>query len=112
MPIVNSVGQLNERITFRENQMVRGEGGVLITKQVDVFSTWAYVRQQYLNEIATTSGGTLENTITFVIRYDQPQPINTGMAIKWNGKTYQIVKANPDLANKQWTTLIAKEGIA
>lgn len=88
---------------------MRTPDGVSYTEQVDVFSTWAYVRQQYLNEIASTAGTTLKDTITFVIRYDQPQEIDTSMAIKWNGAVYQIVKANPDLANKQWTTLIVRK---
>jgi SPP1 family predicted phage head-tail adaptor len=108
MAIVNRVDQLNERIALYSVSMGKVNGVPVSDMRTDHFKTWAMVRSQYLNEIATNAGGMLEDTITFVIRYDQPEKIMNTWRVEWQGKQYNIVKLNPDTAAKKWTTIICK----
>ena len=109
MAIINRVDQLNERIAFYSVGMGKVNGVAVSNVRTDHFKTWAMVRSQYLNEIETNAGGSLEDTITFVIRYDQPEKILNTWRIEWQEKQYNIVKLNPDAAAKKWTTIICKE---
>lgn len=108
MAIINRVEQLNERIALVSAGRAMVNGVVVDGVRTEHFKTWAMVRSQYLNEIATNAGGALENTITFVVRYDQPEQILNTWRIEWNGEQYNIVKLNPDTEAKKWTTIICK----
>ena len=75
MPLINRIEQLNERITLVSFSRGKVNGVPVDGVRTEHFKTWAMVRNQYLSEIATNAGGTLEDSITFVIRYDQPDAI-------------------------------------
>lgn len=108
MPLVTSISQLNEPITFVSYTMGVVNGVPVNNKREEHFTAWALVLNQYLSEVKGTIGTKLENTITFVVRYDQPETILSSWRIEWQGTQYNIVKLTPDTAQKKWTTIIAK----
>lgn len=107
MPITN-VGQMNDRIGFYQVKNVKDSTGTPRKQEVLLFECWAAIRTQYMKEITATIGTNLENTLTFIIRYKQKHTITNDMTIKHKGVAYQIVQVNPDLQNKEYTTVIAK----
>lgn len=107
MPITN-VGQMNDRIGFYQIKTVKDESGTPRKQEVLLFSCWAAIRTQYLKEVTATIGTKLENTLTFIIRYQQRHEVTNDMTVKHKGIKYNIVQINPDLQNKQFTTVIAR----
>jgi len=107
MPIINNVRELNERITFQSKQSNPGpEPGNTIT---DLFSCWAHVRTQNIQDVKASFGTTFENTVDFVIRYKQPYDINNTMVIQWRGESYEIVEINPDTGFKEFTVIVGRK---
>lgn len=43
-----------------------------------------------------------EDSIDIIIRQIQKQVITNKIRVKWKGKTYNIVKINPDTASKEY----------
>lgn len=103
------VGDLTERITFQKPETVKGDYGEAITTYVDLFSCWASVREQMLQDVQKTAGTTLENTITFIIRYQQKELIKTNMRIVWQGTQFEIVSFTRGVYKKDFQSIIAKE---
>ena len=107
MPLINNINQLNDRIDIISKQPSDGpEPGEVETT---LFSCWTYVKTRTLNDIKSSTGTIFEDTIDFVIRYDQKQEITSKMMVKWKNSTYEIIKVNPDSGNKQYTVIVAKE---
>lgn len=99
---------LSERITFIEKKNDKDKLGGNIVIDTVVFTCWASVRSQFLNEVKSTIGTILEDTLTFIIRYQQVAAIKNTMKIEWSNETYEIVKINRGVARKDFTTIIAK----
>ena len=74
MPLVNSISQLNEPITLVSYTMGNVNGvPVSNVRKVALSTTRALVLSQYLSEVRASVGTKLEDTVTFVVRYDQPE---------------------------------------
>lgn len=99
---------LSERITFIEKKNDKDKLGGNIVIDTVVFTCWASVQSQFLNEVKSTIGTILEDTLTFIIRYQQVAAIKNTMKIEWSNETYEIVKINRGVARKDFTTIIAK----
>ncbi|EUJ34270.1 phage head closure protein [Brochothrix campestris] len=82
-------------------------GGNIVIDTV-VFSCWSSVQSQFLNEIKSTIGTVLEDTLTFIIRYQQIAEVKNNMKIVFDGETYEIVKITKGVSRKDFTTIIAK----
>ena len=108
MPIINNVRELSDRITFVDIQGEVDDYGQVVEEEVEVFSCWASVRSQMLKDLRTTIGTVLEGTITMIIRYEQPNSINTKMKIKYKDKVYSIIAINEGTAFKDYTTIVSK----
>lgn len=108
MPLVTNISHLNELITLVSYTMGNVNGVPVSNVRKEHFTTWALVLSQYLSEVRASVGTKLEDTVTFIVRYDQPETILNSWSIEWQGKQYDIVKLTPDTAKKQWTTIIGK----
>ncbi|WP_025726783.1 phage head closure protein [Heyndrickxia ginsengihumi] len=108
MKRLTNAGQMNQRVEFYKVEKSKDDWGDITEQDVLVFSCWANIRTQFLKEIQATIGTVLENTITFIIRYQQAQPITNDMTIVHNGMRYGIIQINQDLQNKEFTTVICK----
>ena len=107
MPRLTNVGKMNDRINFYTLETVKGEFGNTKTRVLK-YSCWCTVRTQFLKEVQATIGTVLENTTTFIIRYDQPFEIKNEWEIEWGSKQYKIIQINPNHSGKDFTTVIAK----
>lgn len=74
-----------------------------------VHECWASFQDQYLRDMVATVGTTLENTVTFVIRYDQKVEVTRSHFIYFEGKRYNIIRVNKGQYNRDYTTIVAKE---
>lgn len=74
-----------------------------------VHECWASFQDQYLRDMVATVGTTLENTVTFVIRYDQKVEVTRGQFVYFEGKRYNIERVNKGQYNRDFTTIVAKE---
>ncbi|MEZ0117818.1 UNVERIFIED_ORG: SPP1 family predicted phage head-tail adaptor [Heyndrickxia coagulans] len=109
MKKLTNAGQMKQRIGFYKVEKKKDSWGEVVEQNVLVLECWAAIRTQYLKEIQATIGTVLENTITFIIRYQQAKPITNDMTVVHDKRRYEIVQINPDLQNKEFTTVICKE---
>lgn len=102
--------KLDKRITFYSKERTVNSNGIDVVKPIEKFTCWARVRQQYLNEIYSSFGNeALEDVVTIIIRHQQIEEIKNNWLIEMNNKNYEIKKINPDVSEKKWTTILAKE---
>lgn len=109
MPLIKNINQFNDRIDIQEKTSGQNEDGEIVTSWKKVGSLWTYVKTRTLNDIKTSAGSTYQDTINFVIRYDQDLTIKRDSRIVWKGNKYEIVKINPDTGMKEFTVIVAKE---
>lgn len=102
-------GKLSQRIEFIKDKTVKDDNGQLITTPETVFSCWASVQTQRLNDVKASIGTVLEGTLTFIIRYQQKAELENDMKVKWKGKTFEIITITKGEFAKDFTTIIAKE---
>lgn len=100
---------LRERITFVKLEKIKDGKGQVKTTEVEKFSCWSSVRSMMLKDKVASVGTILENTITFVIRYQQKDAIKNDYQIKWQNKTFNILSIDEGYFKKDFTTIIAKE---
>lgn len=74
-----------------------------------VYTCWASFETQYMRDKIKTAGTALENTVTFVIRYDQTKEITRDQYIWHDNRRYKITDVSRGTYNKDFDTLIAKE---
>lgn len=107
MPLIKNVNELNERITFfsiEDSGPDPGQGTV-----TEVGSCWAKIRTQFIKDIKEFAGTIYEDTIEIVIRQYQNFDIKNNLEIRWKGKSYNIVKINPDTTAKEYMVLLVKK---
>lgn len=92
--------QLNTQITFIKTVITKDEHNIAHEPDMPVFTAFAEIRVQSLNQIATTLGTALENSLTFIIRLEQPTSITNDMKIQYNNQTYEIIQQLPDINNR------------
>ncbi|MFG3610996.1 phage head closure protein [Rummeliibacillus stabekisii] len=109
MPKLTRTGRLNQRISFIKTIKKKNEYGEAITEKVPVHLCWCDVRSQFLNEVKSSIGTILEDTVTFVIRYTQAVNIKNDMLIQYKNCEYEIVKITLDESFKEFSTIIAKK---
>lgn len=107
MSIIKNVRQLNELITFKK--VVPKSGPEVGYDSKELFSCWTHVRTQRIRDVKQWQGTLFENTIDFIIRYQQPQPIDNSMTVVWQGNEYNIVEINPDTGSKEFTVIVCKK---
>lgn len=103
-----NTGDLNERIVFIKKENSKDGFGENIVLEETIHECYACVQEQFLNDVKSTIGTVLEDTTTFIIRYQQREKITRTMRIKWREQEYEIEKINPDPRKRQFTTIIAK----
>lgn len=100
---------LRERISFIDIAEDVDKYGRPIQKEAEIFQCWASVRSQMLKDKISTIGTVLENTITFIIRFEQVAKLQNTMKIKWNNKKFEIISIDEGYFKRDFTTIIAKE---
>lgn len=69
---------------------------------VEIFSCWAKICTQNIKDVKANMVTSFEDSIDIIIRQIQKQVITNKIRVKWKGKTYNIVKINPDTASKEY----------
>lgn len=100
---------LRERISFTDITNEQDRYGKPVKKETEIFSCWASVRSQMLKDKIASIGTVLENTTTFIIRYEQVATLKNTMRIKWNNKKFEIISIDEGYFKRDFTTIIAKE---
>lgn len=107
MPLINNIRELNERVSFYK--LMPGDGPDPNDEEEKmIFSCWAKVRTAYIKDVKAATGTDYEGTLEIVVRYQQEESIDTKMVLEWKNKKYNIVKVNPDYAEKNFTVLVVK----
>lgn len=102
-------GKLDKRITFYEVVNEKDDYGDITPVQEEVGKVWAQVKTQDMKEVEATIGTELEDTVTFVVRYQLPFSIDTTMQIKYKNEYYEIKQMMPDEDFKRDRKIIAKK---
>ncbi|WP_421726827.1 phage head closure protein [Bacillus velezensis] len=102
--------RLNTRITFvtRKNQK-DPESRENIAVNDPLFSCWAEIRDQKLREKLSTAGTFLENSITFIIRYQQVKTVTNSMHILHDETLYEIKDILPNSQDKDLINVLAEK---
>ena len=102
--------RLNTRITFvtRKNQK-DPESRENIVVNDPLFSCWAEIRDQKLREKLSTAGTFLENSITFIIRYQQVKTVTNSMHILHHETLYEIKDILPNSQDKDLINVLAEK---
>ncbi|GAB4073675.1 phage head closure protein [Barrientosiimonas marina] len=108
MAELSSAGKMNQRIHFNKVTHGKNDYGQVVDKEETIYSCWSEIRSQYLQDIESSIGTDLEDTITFIIRYTN-KDITNDMTVKHGEDTYKITKITPDIQDKKFTTIIAKK---
>ncbi|WP_270278291.1 phage head closure protein [Enterococcus faecalis] len=103
-----NTGDLNERISFIKKENGKNNFGENIVVEETVHECYSCVQEQFLSDVKSTIGTVLEDTTTFIIRYQQREKVTRTMRIKWREQEYEIKKINSDPRKRQFTTIIAK----
>ena len=107
--LVNSPSELNEVIEFSKLGYYEDELMNQIEEDVKLFSTWCKVMTQSLKDFSGEARGYITDKTVFIIRYDQPQPIDGNMKVHWNGDVYEITDILRDTAAKQYDKIVCKK---
>ena len=106
MSLIKNVNELNERITFMKKEPNPGpEPG---ETEIELFSCWAKIKTQFIKDVKDYEGTAFEDTVEVVIRQIQDYEIDNTMVVKWQGKSYSIIKINPDYAYKEYMVIVVK----
>lgn len=100
---------LRERISFINMIEDVDKYGRPISKEEEIFQCWASARSQMLKDKIASIGTVLENTITFIIRFEQVAKLQNTMKISWNNKKFEIISIDEGYFKRDFTTIIAKE---
>lgn len=88
---------LNTPIDLIGSKIEMNANGIPKKTQAVLFSTFAQVKVQTFDQATAAMGnGVPTDTITFIIRYDQPQKIKNDMQIKYDGEIYEIEQQLPN----------------
>lgn len=102
-------GKLNKRITFISIKNEKDDYGDVIPVKNEVGKVWSQVKTQDMKEVEATIGTELENSVTFIVRYQLPFSIDTTMQIKYKNEDYEIKQMMPDEDFKRDRKIIAKK---
>lgn len=102
-------GKMNHRISFVKKENSQDDWGEVIDLNVIIYSCWAELKTQFLNEVKSNIGTVLEDTVTFIIRHNPDIELTSDCVVEFNQKEYKIVKMTPDEALKEYDTVIAKK---
>ncbi|MBC2067023.1 phage head closure protein [Listeria booriae] len=93
------IGELDTRIMFNRKVQEKDENGELKKRLAPVFPCWAEVRKATAKEFKEAEGRSTR--ITFVIREQQKNKIETDMVITFNGGNFEVIETLPDYKNKE-----------
>lgn len=102
-------GKLNRHISFIEIKNGKNEDGTPTKVKEELFRAHCQVKTQSMKEVESTIGTELENTVTFIVRYQLPFSIDTEMLIKYKNIEYEIKQLLPDEDFQRDIKIIAKK---
>uniref|UniRef100_UPI003B5894C7 phage head closure protein n=2 Tax=Bacillaceae TaxID=186817 RepID=UPI003B5894C7 len=85
------------------------ESGENIELVEPLFSCWAEVREQKLREKLSTAGTFLENSITFIIRYQQIKKVTNNMYVLHDDELFEIKDILPNSQKKDLMNVLAEK---
>lgn len=102
--------RLNTRISFVTRKNGKDpESGENIELVEPLFSCWAEVREQKLREKLSTAGTFLENSITFIIRYQQIKKVTNNMYVLHDDELFEIKDILPNSQKKDMMNVLAEK---
>lgn len=102
--------RLNTRITFVTRKNGKDpETRENIVLNEPLFSCWAEIREQKLREKLTTAGTFLENSVTFIIRYQQVKKATNNMHVLHDDELYEIKDILPNSQDKNLINVFAEK---
>ncbi|MBC2389069.1 phage head closure protein [Listeria booriae] len=93
------IGELDTRIVFNRKVQEKDKNGELKKKLVPVFLCWAEIRKATAKEFKESEGRSTK--ITFAIREQQKNKVETNMVIAFNGGNFEVIETLPDYKNKE-----------
>ncbi|NPC94795.1 phage head closure protein [Bacillus sp. WMMC1349] len=74
-----------------------------------LFSCWAEIREQKLREKLSTVGTIYENSITFIIRYQQIKKVTNNMHVLHHDELYEIKDILPNSQDQDLINVFAEK---
>lgn len=69
---------------------------------------WCSVKTQYFKDYKEAIGTILEDTVNFIIRFDQRKPVTSDLRINYKGVNYEIISVLEGSYERDFTTIVAK----
>lgn len=101
------VGNLDQRLKFKNNEEIISPSGEPQDHYVDAFECWGSHRDLRGQERFAMGAEFAQAECTFVIRYENGPP-NANQVIEWRNKDYEISAPPIELGNKQGWQVYAK----
>ena len=107
--MLSRTGKLNKRFVFKEKGNAKtGINGQKEFEWPEKSTVWGNVQQKMISQIENEVGGELEDSVTVVIRQNQPIEPQLDWRIEIGGRDYEILKINPDVKPRGFMVLIVK----
>lgn len=107
MPLIPTQ-RLDKRISIMKQTKHKNENYEWVTAWEVDRTIWCSVKTQYFRDYQETLGTVLEDTINFIVRFDQRKPITNDLRVQYNGVNYEIVNVLEGTYINDFTTIVAK----
>jgi SPP1 family predicted phage head-tail adaptor len=84
------IGKLRNRITFNSKTSVSDSAGGFVNTLVPYYTCWAEMVSNSNSKTNITGRDSLNDAITFRIRYTSGKTFNNALVITWKSRTYMI----------------------
>lgn len=92
----SNVNRLNSRIQFFKTEMVKNDYGDRVQKDVVLFSCWAEIFGQSIQNKISSIGTVFEDTVFFNVPIQmQKQLKKEPLKIKYNSENYEVMDIGP-----------------
>lgn len=107
MPLIPTQ-RLDKRISIMKKTQHKNENYEWVTSWEIDRTIWCSVKTQYFRDYEKALGTVLENTVNFIVRFDQSKPITNDLRVQYNGQNYEIIDVLEGTYIRDFTTIIAK----
>ncbi|WP_440615102.1 phage head closure protein [Bacillus subtilis] len=101
--------RLNTPISFIRVKNGKDENGENSEVKETLFWCFAEIKNQKLRDKVATLGTVFEDTITFIVRYEQPMKITNDMKVLYDGELYDIEDVLPNSRKKDMKDIVVKK---
>ncbi|WP_017696956.1 phage head closure protein [Bacillus subtilis] len=101
--------RLDTPISFIRIKNGKDENGENSEVKETLFWCFAEIKNQKLRDKVATLGTVFEDTITFIVRYEQPMKITNDMKVLYDGELYDIEDVLPNSRKKDMKDIVVKK---